>query len=114
MSASLSDIMTTAKNLATAINGIATQWLGVQGSSVTTAISSSTIVKNAAGRICVVSVTTAGTTPGTAYDANTAGITTRPLYIIPNTVGVFVVNLPTNYGLLVVPGTGQVVTVSWS
>lgn len=113
MSASLSDILTTAKNLVTAINAVITNYAAIAGSNSLAAIAAPAVVKAAPGRLCVVSVTTAGTTAGVAYDAATAS-TARPLYAIPNTVGVFVVNLPTNYGLYVVPGSGQVVAVGYS
>jgi hypothetical protein len=112
--ASLSDLLTTAKNIASAINGVAQTYVAVQGARVQQNITATAIVNNAAGRLAVVSVTTAGTTTGVIYDADTTGITTRPIYIIPNTVGVVFVNLPVVYGIVVVPGTGQAVTVSYS
>ena len=114
MSTPLTDLLTAAKNIVTAIGNLSTQYLNVQGATNTAGIASSTVVKQSAGRLCSISVTTAGSAPGVAYDAASAGLTTRPLCAIPNTVGVFVINLPTNYGLVIVPGTGQVVTVSWS
>jgi hypothetical protein len=88
--------------------------VAVQGARVQQNITATAIVNNAAGRLAVISVTTAGTTTGVIYDADTTGITTRPIYIIPNTVGVVFVNLPVVYGIVVVPGTGQAVTVSYS
>jgi hypothetical protein len=112
--ASLSDLLTTAKNIASAINGVAQTYVAVQGARVQQNITATAIVNNAAGRLAVISVTTAGTTTGVIYDADTTGITTRPIYIIPNTVGVVFVNLPVVYGIVVVPGTGQAVTVSYS
>ena len=112
--ASLSDLLTTAKNIASAINGVAQTYVAVQGARVQQNITATAIVNNAAGRLAVISVTTAGTTTGVIYDADTTGITTRPIYIIPNTVGVVFVNLPVVYGVVVVPGTNQAVTVSYS
>jgi hypothetical protein len=112
--ASLSDLLTTAKNIASAINGVAQTYVAVQGARVQQNITATAIVNNAAGRLAVISVTTAGTTTGVIYDADTTGITTRPIYIIPNTVGVVFVNLPVVYGIVVVPGTSQAVTVSYS
>ena len=112
--ASLSDILTTAKNIATAINGVAQTYVSVQGAKIYQNITTNLAVSNAPGRLATVSVTTAGTTTGTIYDAAATGITTRPIYTIPNTVGVVFVNLPLAYGLVVAPGTGQAVTVSYS
>jgi hypothetical protein len=112
--ASLSDLLTTAKNIASAINGVAQTYVAVQGAKIFQKISATTVVSSAPGRVAMISVTTAGTTTGTIYDAAATGITTRPIYTIPNTVGVVFVNLPVVYGIVVAPGTGQAVTVSYS
>ncbi len=112
--ASLSDILTTAKNIATAINGVAQTYVAVQGARVQQNITGNTVVNNAAGRLAMVTVTTAGSSVGVIYDANDTSTTTRPIYTIPNTVGVVFVNLPVVYGIVVTPGTGQAVTVSYS
>ena len=112
--ASLSDLLTTAKNIASAINGVAQTYVFVQGAQTRQNITATNIVSSAAGRVATISVTTAGTTTGIIYDAPTTGITTRPIYTIPNTVGVTFVNLPVVYGIVVVPGTGQALTVSYS
>jgi len=112
--ASLSDLLTTAKNIASAINGVAQTYVAVQGARIQQNITATAVVNNAAGRLAMVTVTTAGTTVGVIYDADATGITTRPIYTIPNTVGVVFVNLPVVYGIVVVPGTSQAVTVSYS
>jgi hypothetical protein len=112
--ASLSDLLTTAKNIASAINGVAQTYINVQGARIRQNMTASTAVSNAAGRLAVVTVTTAGSAVGTIYDSASTSITTRPIYTIPNTVGVVFVNLPVIYGIVVAPGTGQAVTVSYS
>jgi hypothetical protein len=112
--ASLSDLLTTAKNIASAINGVAQTYVFVQGSRVSQNITAGIVVSSQPGRLATVSVTTAGTTTGTIYDSSSGSITTRPIYTIPNTVGVVFVNLPLAYGIVVVPGTDQAVTVSYS
>jgi hypothetical protein len=115
MSTSLSDILTAAKNIVTAINGAANIYLSVNGTTDYPNIKTSPVlVKSGAGRLAVVSVVTAGSTVGTIYDANAATATTNPVYTIPNTVGVYVVNMPVSFGLVVSPGTSQVVSVSYS
>ena len=115
MSASTADVLTAIKNIVTAMNGASQSYLNVQGQANFAAISAATVVKAAAGRICSVSVTTAGSSTGKIYDSATTA-TTNLLYIIPDAVGnqPYVVNLPASFGILVVPGTGQVVTVSYS
>lgn len=114
MSASLSDILTAAKNIVTAINGLAQSYNEVQGSISVPAVSALTQISQKGGRVASISVTTAGTSTGLVYDSNAATVTTRPVYVIPEAVGVYVVNLPVSYGVLVQPGTGQVLTVSYS
>jgi len=114
MSVSLSDILTAAKNVASAINSAAQNYSNIQGAQNTSAISTTTLIKASAGRACSVSVTTAGSSTGALYDSSLATSLVHEIYVIPAAVGVYVVNIPTNYGLLVVPGSGQVLTVTWS
>lgn len=112
--ASLSDILTAAKNIVTALNNAAQSYLNVQGVRNSGSLSAATLVQSGAGRVCVVSVTTAGSATGKIYDATAATATTNPVYVIPTTAGVTVVNIPITNGLVVAPGTGQVVMVSYS
>ena len=111
--ASLSDIMTTAQNIVQAINGVAQTYRDVQGTKSSQAIAASTLVSTAPGRLAVVSVTTAGAV-GVIYDANATGVTTKPIYSIPAALGAVLVNVPVVNGIVVVPGAGQVVTVTYS
>jgi hypothetical protein len=117
-SASLADLLTAAKNLVTALNNAANAYLSVNGKSSIEAITTPTVVKTTAGRIASVSIITAGSSTGMIYDANALGVTTSPLWIIPESSTSngepYVVNLPTDTGILVSPGSGQSVTVSWS
>jgi len=112
--ASLSDLLTTAKNIASAINGVAQTYVFVQGAQIHQNMTAATVVSTSQGRLATVSVTTAGSAVGVIYDSASTSITTRPIYTIPNTVGVVSVNLPVVYGVVVAPGTGQAVTVSYS
>ena len=111
---SLTDIFTVSKNIVTAINGLGQVYLSVQGSQVSNAISAATVVSTGQGRLVQVVVLTAGSTTGSAYDATTTTATTAKIVSIPNTVGVINVNIPTNNGIVIAPGTGQVITVSYS
>lgn len=114
--ASLSDIMSTVKNIVTALATEAQNYLDVQGAVNAAAISTPTVVKAVAGRIASVSVLVAGSATGLIYDGATLTATTKPIYVIPSAVGTepYVVNFPLSFGLLVVPGSGQTVTVSYS
>jgi hypothetical protein len=114
MTASLSDILTAAKNIVTATNNSARQTLLLAGAQVDAGISANRSILNGQGRLVTVSVTTAGSTTGTIYDVNGLTSNNLPLYTIPMAVGTYQVGLPCNFGLLVTPGTGMVVTVSYS
>ena len=87
--------------------------LNVNGQANLAGFSAAAQVKNQPGRLATVVVLVAGSSPGMAYDSAN-GRTVNPLYQIPNTVGFYPVNLPTNYGLYVVPGSGQQLTVSFA
>lgn len=112
--AGLSDVLTTAQNIAAAINGLAQVYLNVQGGKNATALTAATLVKSGAGRLASVSVLVAGSADGAIYDANDATATSGQFYAIPKTIGVFVVNFPVSFGIVVAPGTGQTVSVSYS
>ena len=111
---SLTDILTAVKNIVTALNSSVQGYLNVNGAASKCGLSSATVVKTTGGRLSTVSVITGGSTVGYAYDSNSVSGTSLPLYVIPTTVGSAFVNLPFTNGLLVVPGTGQSVTVSYS
>jgi hypothetical protein len=120
--ASISDILTALKNIATALNNASQTYLNVNGisnlSNISTAGGQYSQVKGAPGRICTVSVTMGGSSTGTIYDTvtTTSGVvsTNRPVYIIPENIGVYVVNIACDYGIVVAPGTGQALTVGYS
>lgn len=112
--ASLSDILTTGKNIVTAISNIVQTYINVQGAQNSGNLTSATLVQLGLCRLASVSVTTAGSAVGYIYDTNSAASTANPIYVIPNTVGITFVNMPVGLGLVVAPGTGQAVTVSYS
>jgi hypothetical protein len=112
--ASLSDVLTVAKNIAQAINSLAQSYLNVQGAQNFTGLTAATVVKSAAGRIANISVIVGGSATGAVYDATATGVTSKPLFVIPTTVGVYVVNLPASFGLTIAPGSGQTVSGSFS
>jgi hypothetical protein len=111
---SISDILTAAKNIVTAINGLGQTYLQVSGSRVSRQISAATVVLVGQGRLARVIVTTAGSAAGSIYDASVSTATTPKIFVIANTLGVTEINIPVENGIVVAPGTGQVVTVSYS
>lgn len=113
--ASTSDVLTALKNLVIAVNNLAQNYLNVNGALNAANLSATTVVKGSAGRIASISVTTAGAAFGYLYDGATATSLTKPIYIIPEAVGLYVVNLPVSFGILYVPGPGGMhATVSYS
>jgi hypothetical protein len=110
----MSDILTAAKNVVTAINQLGQTYLQVQGSKLFSSITAATLVQSGQGRLARVSVVVAGSSAGSIYDANASTATTNKVWVIPNTVGVTDVNLPVNNGIVVAPGTGQTVVISYS
>lgn len=110
----LGTILTAIRNLVAAVGNLGQALANIQGVQSRSGIASVTAVKTSAGRVCVVVVTTAGSAAGAIYDANQTSITTNPIFVIPNTLGVTTLNIPTNTGIVVAPGTGQIVTVSFS
>lgn len=111
---SISDILTAAKNIVTAINGLGQTYLQVSGSRVSRQIGAATVVLVGQGRLARVIVTTAGSASGSIYDASVSTATTPKIFVIANTLGVTEINIPVENGIVVAPGTGQVVTVSYS
>ena len=112
--ASLDDMLTTAKNVVTAINGLAQTYLAVNGARISPDITSATLVRTGAGRVAMISIVVGGSTTGTIYDTNNASLTNNPIFTIPDTPGIMFVNLPVVNGIVVTPGTGQTVSISYS
>jgi hypothetical protein len=111
--ASLSDLLTTLKNTVTAVSSLAQTYLNVQGAQNFAGLTVPTVVKSSAGRIAVISVIVGGSA-GMVYDSAVTGVTTKPLFVIPTTAGVYVVNLPASFGITIAPGSGQTVSGSFS
>ena len=112
--ASLSDILTTTKNIVTALNQLGQTYLDVEGTSSYTNITTATLVKSGQGRIARVIVVVAGSGTGAVYDASSATATSDKLLTIPTTIGVGEANIPVNNGIVVAPGTGQTVAIVYS
>jgi hypothetical protein len=116
--ASQDDILTAHKNNVVAINGLNSTLTASDnrnGTSNSGEISATSVVKNSSGWVANVSVITAGSAVGYIYDTPSASsLTGKKLYTIPNTVGVYVVQMPCNNGITVIAGTAQVVNISYS
>jgi hypothetical protein len=114
--ASLDDILSAQKNGVVGINSIAHATLNLAGSVNSMEISTSTYLKTNLGWVAKVSVIVAGSTTGMIYDASSVATATtgNRLYVISNAVGIQTVMMPVNSGIVIVPGTGMIVSVSYS
>jgi hypothetical protein len=116
--ASISDLLTGLKNLVSSVNNISTIYQQINGIQNKSNLSGTSpiVVKNSSSRVALISVIEAGSTVGYVYDSSTSTINaeTPKLYVIPNEVGIFNVNMPANFGILVSPGTDQIITISYS
>ena len=79
-------------------------------------VTASAVVKSGVGILQKVSVIVAGSTVGTVNDVATTGAAAaaNQFGTIPNTVGTYVFDWPCGTGIVVVPGTGQTVAVSYT
>lgn len=111
---SITDIFSAAKNIAVAINNAAQVYLKVQGAQRSETLTGTALVSTIQGRLASVSVVVAGSTDGIIYDSSVSTTLVNALAVIDNVIGVTVINMPYNTGLVVVPGTGMTVVVSYS
>lgn len=87
------------------------------GNTRTLDITAATVIKTTAGRVYTVAVLVAGTTTGSVYDSNSLSGNTvaNQVGTIPDVVGqVPFYGFPVSNGIVIVPGTGQTLAVSWS
>lgn len=79
-------------------------------------ITAATVVKVGPGLIATVSIVVAGSAAGTVFDVATLGgaTTTNRIAILPNAVGVIQLLWPVQAGIVVSPGTGQTIAISYS
>jgi len=79
-------------------------------------ITAASAVKAAAGRLHKISVIVAGSAAGAAHDCAATGDAAagNEIAVIPNAVGVYTVDWPCSTGIVIVPGTGQTIAVSYS
>lgn len=91
-------------------------FLGVsQGQFAALGLAAATILKSQRGRIQRVNVLIAGSAAGAVYDGNSTSGNTAANQVgaIPNVVGSYLIDMPCVNGIVVAPGTGQTVSVSY-
>ena len=114
MPASTDDILTAIKNIVTAINNQTQNTTNLAGVQNFYGVTTTTLIQKGPGRIVNISVTVAGSSPGTVYDTAFLGDVPRLIFEFPATVGIYNVNLPVKYGIVVEVGTGMTVAGSYS
>ena len=115
MTASLSDILTTQKNGVVGVNGIAQASLRALGTITSQTITAETVVFTGIGYLVNVSVVVAGTATGKISNASAASPDAgAALCAVPTTIGVFKIGQVFTAGLVVTPGTGQSINVTYS
>lgn len=115
MPASLDDILTAQKNGVVAINNLAQNTIRAIGTQTSLTVTATTLIFTGSGYIVNFSVVVAGTANGTIYDANNTSPTAPDaLCVTPTTVGIYSAGQVFTNGLVVVPGTGQSINVTYS
>lgn len=118
MPRSLDDIFTTAQNIVTQITAMSTTWRKVAGTITSPTVDDTTdvLVVVGTGRLVNISIIDGGSGDGMIY--NTTTTSTLPdagrLAVVPQTVGVFPINVVYTAGLVISPGTGQVLNITYS
>jgi len=116
MPASLDDILTTQKNGVVAINNLAQTTARGLGTQTSVTVTAATLIYAGTGYLVSFSVIVAGSTAGTISNAGTTATVSaaNALCAIPATVGIVKVGQIFSKGLVVTPGTGQSINVTYS
>jgi hypothetical protein len=114
--ASLDDILTTQKNGVVGINELNRTTIQGIGSNTSATVTTENLVIVGPGRLVNFCVVVAGTSTGGIYNFNAiSGMpASAQLVTVPNTIGVYQCNQVFNVGLVIAPGTGQSINVTYS
>ena len=79
-------------------------------------ITSNTIVKASAGFVVTLVVLDAGSANGGLFDSATVAgaAAANEIFAIPQVAGVYTINFPASNGIVVKPGTGQTIAISYN
>jgi hypothetical protein len=116
MPASLDDILTAQKNGVVAINNLSQGTLRSLGTQTSVTVTAATVIYAGAGYLVGYSVVVAGSAAGTISNTNAVAsvAAANALCAIPATVGIVKVGQVFSIGLVVTPGTGQSINVTYS
>lgn len=121
--ANIDDLVTVQKNGVVGINALTAAleaFMAVYQSYVGTdtylGATNESLVKEGAGRLVNMVISVAGSTVGTIHDASSVANATanNVISVIPNTVGSGIINVPFTDGLVIKPGAGQTLSITYS
>lgn len=114
--ATLDDILTTQKNGVVGLNNLNQTYAYLGGKLTSLTVTAQTVVVTGSGRLTGFSILVAGTTVGTVNNAQTAAlaVASNALVPLPNTIGFYQCGCAFTNGLVITPGTGQSVNVTYS
>lgn len=114
--ASLDDIATIQKNGVISVNTLNLTFLRIYGTNTSVTVTTPTLIFTGAGRVVNVSVVVGGSSHGFVHNASSVAgaVPANALFYIPKDTGLYAVNQLFNAGIVVVPGTGQSLNVTYS
>lgn len=118
MARSLDDIFTTAQNIASGLFNLATAWGKVAGTitSLTVDDTADVLITAGTGRLVNMSVIEGGSGTGLIYNSSvvTSLLDSARLALVPTVEGVYQINVLYTAGLVISPGTGQILNITYS
>ena len=116
MSASLTDILTTQKNGVVAVNNLSQATIRGLGTQTSVTVTAATLIHTGPGYLVNFAVVVAGSTAGTINNANAIASVSaaNTLCAVSNTVGIVSAGQVFSTGLVVTPGAGQSINVTYS
>jgi hypothetical protein len=114
--ASLDDILTTQKNGVVAINLLNQTTLREIGNITSSSVTTTFLVLSGAGRLVNFSVSVIGSTTGFIHNVADVALISNAnrLCAVTNVLGIFPAGLNFTQGLVIVPGAGQYLNVTYS
>lgn len=79
-------------------------------------VTANTVIKASAGYVVTLIVLDAGSANGGLFDAATVGaaVAGTEIFAIPQVAGSYTINFPASNGIVIKPGTGQTIAVSYN
>lgn len=121
--ANIDDLVTVQKNGVVGINALTAAleafravYESFVGTSTYLGATNDSLITQEAGRLVNLTVSVTGATAGTVHDASTVSAATAAnvIAVIPATVGITQINVPFTNGLVLKPGSGQTISITYS